>query len=260
MYLAEGIDRGRGKAYGGLEVLKEWNCCFLFTGEEPITKSNSGGGVKNRVIEIEATSQIIFDGNHTSNFVRENYGHAGKEFIENLPDKKKLQEEYRKLLQELIAKFNTTSKQAMAMAAILVADKVSTELIFGDEPLKIEDVKGYMASINEVDPAERAYEIILDWIDQNKNRFSETSQNEIWGKIQDDCCFINKLVLEEFLKNQGIDFNAIKKSLADTGKIERDCSGYYTQSTRINGNVGRYVKVILKQCIKNSLEDPFDCN
>ena len=46
MFLTEGIDRGRGKAYGGIEELKQWRCCFLFSGEEPITKDGSGGGAK----------------------------------------------------------------------------------------------------------------------------------------------------------------------------------------------------------------------
>jgi hypothetical protein len=145
----------------------------------------------------------------------------------------------------------------MAMAAILVADKVSSELIFGDEPLKIEDVKDYMASINEFDPAERAYEIILDWINQNRNKFSETSTSEIWGKYQEDCCFVNKLVLENFLKDQGIDFNAIKKNLADSGKIERDCLGKYTTSQRINGDVGRYIKLNFKGQAEKVEDLPF---
>ena len=30
MFLTEGIDRGRGKAYGGIEELKQWRCCFRF--------------------------------------------------------------------------------------------------------------------------------------------------------------------------------------------------------------------------------------
>lgn len=58
---------------GGIEQLKGWNCNFIFTGEEPITKSCSGGGVKNRCIEIETTEKLIENGNTTSNFVRENY-------------------------------------------------------------------------------------------------------------------------------------------------------------------------------------------
>ena len=74
MYLTEGIDRGRAKARGGVEQTKIWRNSFIFTGEEPITKAASGGGVKNRVIEIECDKKIIQDGNYTANLVKSNYG------------------------------------------------------------------------------------------------------------------------------------------------------------------------------------------
>ena len=82
MYLTEGIDKGRAKARGGIEELKTWRNCFIFTGEEPITKENSGGGTKNRVIEVEVTKPIYESGYTVANTIRENYGWAGKEFIE----------------------------------------------------------------------------------------------------------------------------------------------------------------------------------
>ena len=44
--ITEGVDRGRARAYGGVEDTKTWKNSFLFTGEEPITKANSGGGSK----------------------------------------------------------------------------------------------------------------------------------------------------------------------------------------------------------------------
>ena len=47
----EGIDRMRGKAAGGVEETKTWRNSFLFSGEEPVTKSNSRAGSKNRVID-----------------------------------------------------------------------------------------------------------------------------------------------------------------------------------------------------------------
>ena len=36
--ITEGVDRGRAKAYGGVEDTKTWKNSFIFTGEEPITK------------------------------------------------------------------------------------------------------------------------------------------------------------------------------------------------------------------------------
>ena len=59
MYLSEGIDRGRANSSGGLDRLLTWNNTFLFTGEEPITKSNSGGGTNNRVIEVEVKGSVV---------------------------------------------------------------------------------------------------------------------------------------------------------------------------------------------------------
>lgn len=80
--ITEGVDRGRAKAYGGVEDTKTWKNSFIFTGEEPITKVNSGGGSKNRVIEIAIDGPLVADGHYVSSMVQENYGFAGKKFIE----------------------------------------------------------------------------------------------------------------------------------------------------------------------------------
>lgn len=247
MYLCEGMDKGRGTATGGLEDQKEWRCCFLFTGEEPVTQNNSGGGVKNRVIEIEASSKIIEDGNHTSNLVRENFGHAGKYYIENLPDKETLKKRYQEILHELIENFDTTDKQAMAMALILLGDEISTELIFKDEKLVLDDIKDFLASQKEVDQSARAYELIIDWINININRFSNNSQSEIWGEIKGNYCLIYPSVLKEFLKSQGINFDAIKNKLADEGKIERDSNGKFQINSRIFGEQARIIKILINE-------------
>ncbi|WP_052447235.1 DUF927 domain-containing protein [Clostridium polynesiense] len=247
MYLTEGIDRGRGKAYGGLEIQSTWQNVFLFTGEEPITKSNSGGGVKNRVIEIEATEKLVEDGNITASFVKDNYGHAGREFIECLPNKKVLQERYRQIFTQLLKEVDTTDKQAMAMAAILLADEISTDLIFKDKKLTIDDIRPYMHSSKEVDVSTRAYDLIIDWINSNAKKFNEDSPSEIWGKFQDNYCCINKMVLNKMLHDNGIDFEAIKKKLADDGKIERDINGKYTRAVKVSGKLGRYVKLLMPE-------------
>jgi len=250
MFLTEGIDRGRGKAYGGLEQQSTWNCIFLFTGEEPITKSNSGGGVKNRVIEIECQDKIIADGNYTSNFLRENYGFAGREFIEKLPSKEKLQDQYRSIFKEIITKCDTTDKQAMAMAVILLADKISTELIFKDNnALNILDIKEYLNSNKEVDIATRAYDWTINWIEQNKNRFTNSNnQGEIWGKYieEEDYCLINKNVLEDNLNKSGFDYKAIIKKFADRGQIQRNSQGKFIHQTHAFNAKGNYIKILFK--------------
>ena len=141
--ITEGIDRVRGRASGGVEDTKTWHNSFLFTGEEPITKANSRGGSKNRVIEIEVEEKLLDDGNHTVAVLTENYGHAGRMLIEYLQSTKhnSLREEYKSYF-DAMCELDTTEKQAMAMSCILVADRILVEQIFTDEvPLVIDDVK-----------------------------------------------------------------------------------------------------------------------
>lgn len=256
MYLTEGIDKGRGVATGGVEEQKEWKCCFLFTGEEPITHSNSAGGVKNRVIEIEAVEKIIENGNDVSNFVRENYGHAGKFFIENLPSKDEINKKYQEIMQQLIERFDTTGKQAMAMALILLGDELSTELIFKDEKMKLDDINEYLASQQEIDQSARAYDLIVDWINVNINRFSPSSQSEIWGEIQDNYCLVYPSVLKDFLNSQGISFDSIKRNLADEGKIVRDSRGKYQVAKNMekSGKKERVIQIMLPVYLESKEE------
>lgn len=248
MYLTEGVDRGRGKAYGGIELLKQWNCCFLFTGEEPITKATSGGGVKNRVIEVEAIEKVITDGNYISNFVRKNYGYAGKDFINNIPKQEELQKRYREIFQEILQKTDTTDKQAMAMATILLADEISTDLIFKDEKLTVEDVSNWLTSTKDVDVSTRAYEWTMNWISQNINKFKENESGEIWGKyIEDqDICLVNKSLYAEALNKAGFDFTAVIRKFADRNQIERNTQGKFTHSTKAFGVKANYIKFKLE--------------
>lgn len=248
MYLTEGVDRGRGKAYGGIETLKEWNCCFLFTGEEPITKATSGGGVKNRVIEVEATEKVITDGNFVSNFVRKNYGHAGKEFIANIPKQEELQKKYREIFQEILKNTDTTDKQAMAMATILLGDEISTDLIFKDKKLTIEDVKSWLTSSKEVDVSARAYEWTMNWISQNINKFKENESGEIWGKYIEDqnICLVNKTVYTNELNKAGFDFNAVIRNFSERNQIEKNSQGKFTHFTKAFGIKGAYIKFRLE--------------
>lgn len=249
MFLTEGIDRGRGKAYGGVEDLKQWRCCFLFTGEEPVVKPGSGGGAKNRVIEIEATENIVDDGNFYANFFRSNFGHAGKEYIDRLPSKKEIQEQYRAIFQEIVKKCDTTDKQAMAMATLLLADKLSTEMMFeGEKPLSVNDVKEFLQSKADVDVSARAYDWTVSWISKNSNRFTDVdNKGEIWGKLNldENWCMVLKSVLEEHMGQAGISYSAVCRKWGQQNKIGRNSQGKLLFQTRCYGIKGNYVKILL---------------
>lgn len=264
MYLTEGIDRGRAKARGGVEITKTWRNSFIFTGEEPITKGASGGGVKNRVIEVECENKIITDGNYTANLVKANYGHAGKLFIAHLrrlieTDKQSIVDEYKKLFKGILDATDTTDKQASSMAIILLADKLACDCIFGDNPLSIDDIKQYVVPESAVRIEERAYSELVSLISRNINKFDEMA-SDVWGRIQDNVVIINKQVLEQELNKLGFDFNSIKKGWAKSDYILKNSAGRYIHQTRVYGIRGDYIKIQMPADVFEEVEegeDPF---
>ena len=251
MFVCEGIDRGKAKAKGGVEEQKVWKNAFIFTGEEPVTKANSGGGVKNRCIEIEVKDKIIPDGNKTANLVKENYGFAGEKFIEylqSIPDES-IKNEYKQIFTDIIENCDTTEKQAMSMALILLADKIACECIFtNSSPLSIEEVKEYLVSAKTVDMPQRAYEWVVNWIAENNIRFNtDVAENKgaIWGRIQNDIVTINKNVLIEAMNKTGFDFMACSRKWEAEGKIKLNSQGYITHQTKVSGIKGNYIKFVL---------------
>lgn len=257
--VTEGIMRGQGKASGGVKETMTWNNSFLFTGEEPITKSNSRAGSKNRVVEIEVEKKLIDNGNYTVSVITENYGFAGKKLVEYLQEveTKKLQEEYKEYF-DAMCKLDTTEKQAMAMSCLLIADRILTELIFTDEtPFIIDDVQKYLRSASEVDVAERSYQTVLNWIAKNPIRFQNptgldaTNKGEVWGRIDQDeerpeippVAVLNKDVLCEFLEKTGFDYAAVSKKWAEKDRIIRNSQDKYIHNTKVYGIKANYIKL-----------------
>lgn len=263
MYLTEGIDRGRAKARGGVEQTKIWRNSFIFTGEEPITKAASGGGVKNRVIEIECENKIIQDGNYTANLVKANYGYAGRAFIAHLnhlinTDKQSIIDRYKTLFKGILSATDTTDKQALSLALILLADELASKFIFKDTALTIDDVKSYVISENAVRVEERAYNEVVNLISRNINKLNEYATDS-WGKIYDDVVTINKQVLEQELNKMGFDFGSLKKGWDKRGYIIKNSAGRYIHQTKVNGVRGNYVKIQLPTEFEETDEPtPFD--
>lgn len=263
MYLTEGIDRGRAKARGGVEQTKIWRNSFIFTGEEPITKAASGGGVKNRVIEIECENKIIQDGNYTANLVKANYGYAGRAFIAHLnhlinTDKQSIIDRYKTLFKGILNATDTTDKQALSLALILLADELSSKFIFKDTALNIDDVKSYVISENAVCVEDRAYNEVVNLISRNINKLNEYATDS-WGKIYDDVVTINKQVLEQELNKMGFDFGSLKKGWDKRGYIIKNSAGRYIHQTKVNGVRGNYIKIQLPTDFEETDEPtPFD--
>lgn len=253
----EGRGKGRGTVDGGIDKGTEWDNISILSGEEPITANISAEGVKNRVIEIEDNSDIIEDGNETVNFIKENYGWAGKDFIEILQGMKK--EELYELRNNYVSELNKITKykkQSNAMSVILVADYIASKYIFNEEPLTVEDIKEYIR--NDTDEADRVIEIILNIAESNINNFRDYSNpnhqvmGQVWGELDrakdgynGTIFYYNFIpnVLYEELQKRNIIWNAVKKKLADKGYIKRQRNGEYTIPIKSVGGQQRFIQV-----------------
>lgn len=253
--ITEGVDRGRARAYGGVEDTKTWKNSFIFTGEEPITKVNSGGGSKNRTIEIAIDGPLVDDGHYVSSVVQENYGFAGRRFVEYLQgqETEQIVARYREIFDGL-CKLDTTDKQAMAMACLLLADEIAVKLFFTEEEvLRIDQVKQYLQSAYEVDVAERAYQSVLNWAAKNPVRFEDPktpdspNKGEVWGKIDETVLVINRDVLLEYLDKNGFDYTAVSRKWNEKGYLKRTPQGKFVHNTKVYGIKSSYVKFNLPQ-------------
>ena len=251
MRVTEGVDRGR-MSNTILQKQRSWLNSFVFTGEEPCTKSQSGGGVKNRVIEIECDQQIIKNGNAVVNFISKHYGCAGKAFIDGLHGMD-LATDYNEVIRMVLEVTGTTEKQAMAMALMLQADGIASKVVFNDpgDVLDVRDVADFVKAKDEVDASERAFSIITDIIGANADKFDSVSTDfsgrAYWGRIQSDGeIFINKTVLEHQLEEIGFDFTALKKKWAEAGHLKKTTQGRFSNVYSINGVRANYVILVIE--------------
>lgn len=243
--LAQGVGRARGKKQGGVEMVPTWSCCFLTTGESPLTTVSSGAGAVNRVIDIECTAGTVAikDGHRVANVLKNNYGFAGQIFVEKLYEsgkiRKQVQEIYQDTFREL-CKGDSTEKQAMAAAAILTADLLATAWIFKDDAnLTVEEIKTFLASKEAVSAGRRAYDWLCDWVAASINHFAGCEippAGEVYGKIEGNTAYINRGIFNRELQNAGFSTAATLSYLKANDLIEYRAGKSNAKSKSINGH------------------------
>lgn len=187
--LASGSGKLRSNKTLGLASSLTWSNCFITSGESPLTSEGDGAGAINRVIEVEcrADAKVIRDGHKTAGALKENYGFAGRIFVDRLMENSELdkaKERYEQNYTDCM-KNDTTEKQAMAAAVIATADQLATEWIFKDASgLTINDMSEFLKSKEAVSASQRGYEYMCDWVTQNANKLRGGSENsDCYGKI-----------------------------------------------------------------------------
>lgn len=208
--LTEGVSKSQGKASGGLRRQIKWRNVILSNGEHTIIKPLSGGGARNRVIEIEAPEKIYSDLVGLCEVINDNYGFAGKEFVEWLvdPDNMIRVQTMQKDFYHAILEHDVTEKQAGSASAILTADAVVTELIFKDDlALTVDEMASVLLRKNDIDINMKTHEWLHDYIAQNSMHFDPDMKTEIWGKIDEDegIIYLIRNVFDRELKAHGLD-------------------------------------------------------
>lgn len=241
--LAQGVGRTRGKRNGGVELTPTWNCCFLTTGESPLTNISSGAGAVNRVIDIEcnANHKVIEDGQRISGILKRNYGFAGRIFVEKLYGSDKTQEIVREMYQDNFRELcagDSTEKQAMAAAAVITADELATHWIFKDDmALTAKDIQEFLASREAVSAGRRAYEWLCDWTASNVNHFLNDdiapAGGEIYGVLEGSTAFIIRGVFDRVVQDAGFSASATLSYLRANRLIETRRGKGYTKTKRI---------------------------
>lgn len=246
--LAQGAGRGRGNKAGGIDTVPTWSLCILTTGESPIVQETAGAGAVNRVIDIEcsASGNVIRDGFTTSSVIRQNYGFAGRKFVEALTDEvtEQARIRYNELFRTLSAG-DSTEKQAMAAAMIVLADELADRFIFKTgRTLTTEDISGFLKARSEVSAGQRAYNFLCDWVAVNASRFQASDNNgEFWGKVDtlQNKAYIISAVFRKALTENGFNERAVTSWLRSNNLIEPDKDGKSTKYTSVSGRYARYV-------------------
>lgn len=239
--LAQGVGRTRGNRSGGVDLTPTWRNCILTTGESPLTGQAAGAGAVNRVLDIECRSAqaVIRDGMRISSIVKRNYGFAGRIFVEELYQPGVLEqvtERYRQLFQQL-NDVDTTEKQAMAAAAIILADELACRWIFQgtERPLTIEQISEFLASRAAVSAGDRGYQYLCDWVTQHSNQLVGRSDTiEVLGALDGNRAYIIRSVFERILQDAGYSTAAMISYLKQEHLIETRGRNN-TKGKRING-------------------------
>lgn len=208
--LCEGVSKTQGKASGGLRKQTRWRNVILSNGEHTIIKPLSGGGARNRVIEIEAPEKIYPDLVGLCDKITHNFGHAGKEFVswlmtaENMDRVRTLQKQFYHNLTDR----GVTEKQAGSASAILTADAIATELIFQDGmALTVDDITHVLLKKTDIDINQKTLEWLFDFVASNQIHFDMESRTEFWGRIDEDegIIYIIRSVLDRELSARNLD-------------------------------------------------------
>lgn len=253
--LAEGVGRTRGRKGGGLQKTGTWRNCILSTGEHPLIDANTAAGAANRTIEICCedvklfTERGIGGGKAAASFFQQNYGSAGRRFVEELQKPGNLEKAvaaHEAWIGRIAASGDVTDKQAASAALILAADQLAEEWVFQDGVcLDVEDLRPFLITKARMDQDQRALEYLHDQIAMNPIHFDPAraleKSAELWGDCGEEWIYIIKPQFDRMLAEAGFNAGAFLGWARRNGVIRVGKDGKNTIPHRVGGKLARCV-------------------
>ncbi|PTK07119.1 hypothetical protein BU001_12320 [Mammaliicoccus sciuri] len=242
--IAEGQGRQRANIHGGVKSLKNWGTSVISTAEHSIFNNSArNDGLNVRTIEIsEAFTTSADNADAIKKAISANYGHVMPLVAQYLLNRE----------QEVIQWFHTehqwfktkleneTSHTGIRMfkryATITTSARILERVIA--TPIDLDAIRNYLLnyhsdSVSERSLADKAIETIIQFVAQNRGKFSEdnklSTMVENYGLIElkDNCIQVKMLkdVFKHMLEeNQYQDVNNVIDALRDKDYIHSDAN------------------------------------
>ncbi|WP_214730081.1 DUF927 domain-containing protein [Exiguobacterium sp. s168] len=257
-----GKAKGRGHNSNGSQASRTIKTVLFLTSEAPLSSMSENGGVFARAIEFSGSAfqkhSPVFK-EQVMTIIFENYGHAGRTFVEHLLANRERWDEWRKAFREGIADTmkqledgapgmdTKLTRKIPYFVAVQVAARIASEALdLAITPSEIDalvaDVATDQVTKTESTPYyEKAMDALRDWVAVNKTKLwvvGET-RNDADGKhgiiglwnVSKGFMAMTRSEVNDILQKRGFDLKRCVNEWKDVGYLETDSQGKTSVST-----------------------------
>ena len=243
------ITSGKGKSRSdrslGLQQEKTWQLVTLTTGESPINGFVQQGGAINRILELHVDDKLFRDPRKTADLVRENYGFAGRIFVQVVSsiEQEELLKDYNAIIDEVTeVAGEAMQKQALSLATILLADRIATDYIFFDGIyISVKESQCMLSNPDDVSGNSRCYQYIVDELFMNPSKFDSGANTEQWGILDTDkgIAYLFPAALQNLCENGHYNKSSFISYCLKEGLLIPDKDGKATKNKKVGRRATR---------------------
>lgn len=272
--IANGKGKVRGAKSGGVQKTYSWRTVAIATGEEPLARETSKGGVSTRALEIYGGP---FEDEHSASQMHQqsadNCGHAGPEFVNRIAglSEESVCEWYGRM-QTYVDSISDgkSGSHVSGVAAVAFADALIEEWFFKGKEMPDSDsleigrkswersmdmakaIMEELMSSTAGDTNENAVQFISDWVISNKAAFGEKAIGTCLGKMSEsgNVVYLFPSLLQRALTQEGYSAQKTLAYMAEKGLItsvaRKDHKGKtYSVVKRFDGRLCRFVEFFI---------------